>query len=337
MKNVWIVNEGSPGHLSQSVGFSAVLKKLYPLKTVEVYGRTTLRGWQRHLVRFLMGSKGRAIPSGLLLKIADITIPDGAGKPDLIVSSGGKSVFAAHALASSYQVPYVFIGERKPYPSHWFTAVFSPVEAEIDKQTYLLDFIPTPVTPALIESSGQLEPGTWCMIIGGRSRSCPFSVDDWRALGVGMNQLAQSANIRWLLTTSRRTGGDAEAILKKELRKEFIQDAIWWADNPRRELYSFMARSELLFVTQDSITMVTEAVSSGRPVVSLGLPHAAEYSKSVQEQYFKRLAQKNYIQSIEVRDLVKGDLSLSRKSAYQDEIFVSLVEKVFADIWYLDQ
>jgi len=333
MKNVWIVNEGSPGHLSQSVGFSVALKKLYPLKTVEVYGRTTLRGWQRHLIRFLMGSKGRAIPLRLLSRFADITIPDGAGKPDLIVSSGGKSVFTAHALAFLHQVPYVFIGERKPYPSHWFTAIFSPVEAEIDEKTYLLDFIPTPVTPTLIENSGQLESGVWCMIIGGRSRSCPFIDDDWRALAQGMNQLAKSAHIRWLLTTSRRTGSEAEAILRTELEAEFIQDAIWWADNPRRELYSFMARSEVLFVTQDSITMVTEAVSSGRPVVSLGLPHTEDYGNSVQEQYFKRLAQKNYIQSIQASDLAHVDVTSDWKSAYRDDLFISLVEEVFAGIW----
>lgn len=337
MKNVWIINEGSPGHLSQSVGFSDILGKLYSLRVVEVYGRTTLRGWQRHFVRFLMGSKGRAIPLGFLSKLADFTIPDNAVKPDLIVSSGGKSVFTGHALAFYYKVPYVFIGERKPYPSHWFTAVFTPVEAEIDEKTYLIDFIPTPVTPALIEKSGQLENGIWCMIIGGRSRSCPFTEHDWRALAHGMNQLAESSHIRWLITTSRRTGNAAEMLLQQELKAEFIHDAIWWADKPRRELYNFMARSEVLFVTQDSVTMVTEAVSSGRPVVGLGISHATEGKESVQEEYFKRLAQKKYIQSISIRDLGEADISSELKSKYQDDLFISLVKDVFSDIWALDQ
>ncbi len=333
MKIVWVVNEGSPGHLSQSLGFSRILNQIHPHQTIEVFGRTTLRGWQRHLLRYLMGKKGRSIPLRFLNWVADTHIPLGLLPPDLIISSGGKSVFTAHALASFYKTPYVFIGERKPYPSNWFSAVFSPVAAEVDINTYFLDLIPTPVTPEFIAEKGTLEPSTWCMVIGGKSRSYPFKDDDWKMLAHSMNALAKKNNIKWLLTTSRRTGRMAETILEKELNPDFIKDAIWWGTEPRRELYAFLARSELLFVTQDSITMVTEAVSSGKPVIAINIPSADLFDTGVQYSYFRRLVEKGYIVSIMLADLEKSLFSEKLFSAYSDNEFKVQIEKVFSTIW----
>ncbi len=333
MKIVWIINEGSPGHVSQSIGFTDILKQLYPLKTIEVFGCTTLRGWQRHLVRYCIGKKGRSIPRKWLSKIADIRVPANAEKPDLIVSSGGKSVFAAHAFASLYKVPYIFVGERKPYPCDWFHAVFSPVAAEVNENTYLIDFIPTPVTPELIAEKGQAEERTWCMIIGGKSRSYPFNDQDWAALAQGMNHLAERENIQWLLTTSRRTGAEAEKILQRELTPQVIKDAIWWATEPRRELYEFIARSEILFVTQDSITMVTEAIASGRPVITIDHPQAQYSEKSVQKSYFTSLIEKKYVQPVLVSELFNLTVPERRLNSYPGDSLKAQIQKTFAGLW----
>lgn len=267
MKTAWIVSEGSPGHVSQSVGLAEGLAALTPIQTVTVKGRSRVRGWMRPLVRRMMGPTGRPLSDFMLRLVADVEIPANSPAPDLIISSGGKSVFAARTLAERYNVPYVYIGERKPYPSEWFHTVVSPVPRESSANSIDVELIPTPVTPELIAQKGDVERGVWCMIIGGASRSHRFAETDWVALAEGMNVLAERENIRWLLTTSRRTGAAAEAILKEHLHPEIIKDAIWWAEQPRRELYAFMARSEVLFVTQDSVTMVTEAVSAGKPVV----------------------------------------------------------------------
>jgi hypothetical protein len=331
MKNVWIVSEGSPGHVSQSVGFAKVLAQLIPLQTQEVFGRTTVRGWQRHLIRYWMGKRGSPVPAKWLPKIADIKIPDGAGVPDLIVSSGGKSVFVAHFFAAKYSVPYIFIGERKPYPSSWFHTVYSPVEREVNENTFLLDLIPTPVTPELIAAKGTQEKNTWCMIIGGASRSYPFSDTDWVELARGMNQLAERENIRWLLTTSRRTGAAAEAILKRELNPAVLKDAIWWAENPRRELYAFMARSEVLFVTQDSITMVTEAVASGRPAVTVDLFGTKFTPDNFLPAYFKRMAQNKYIQTVYIHDMAAFSLVKSGGAPAPDSQLKNMIRRSLPD------
>ena len=312
MKTIWIVSEGSPGHVSQSIGLACALDILVPLQTITITGRATLRGWVRPIIRWLMGPHGRPLNDFLLHRIADIKIPSDAPLPDLIVSSGGKSVFVGKTLAERYKVPYIFIGERKPYPASWFHTVISPVPKEACDNSIEIELIPTPVTPDLIAQKGTTEKGLWCMIIGGTSRSRRFSERDWINLAKGMNSLAQQHNIRWLLTTSRRTGKEVEALLRQIINPETIVDAIWWAEEPRRELYKFMAEAELLVVTQDSITMVTEAVSSGKPVIALQPQKIVATSDNFSVTYFDRLEKNNRIVQTRCQDLSSISVDLGQ-------------------------
>jgi len=305
MKTVWIVSEGSPGHVSQSVGLADALASIIPVQTVLVQGRSKIRGWMRPFVRWIMGPMGTPLSEALLRRIAEVKIPADSPRPDLIVSSGGKSVFAAKTLAGRSGVPYVFIGERKPYPASWFHTIISPVFGESCANSIDVELIPTPVTPEFIAQKGAEEKNVWCMIVGGASRSHRFCDKDWIGMAQGMNALAERENIRWLVTTSRRTGAQAEVMLKEHLNEEFIEDAIWWAEAPRKELYSFMARSEVLFVTQDSVTMVTEAVSSGKPVVVVG-PERVDFPKgSFLPAYFERLQIRRRIQRVVTKNIAE--------------------------------
>jgi mitochondrial fission protein ELM1 len=312
VKTIWIVSEGSPGHISQSEGLVAALSEKVPVQEITVRGRATVRGWLRPLIRWTMGPKGRPLPGWLLSRIADVQVPADAAAPDLIVSSGGKSVFAARTFARRYDVPYVFIGERKPYPAEWFHTIISPVPGESCANSMDVELIPTPVSPQMIAKKGAVEPGTWCMIIGGASRSHRFCEKDWVNLAAGMNALAQREGIRWLLTTSRRTGAAAEAVLKKRLNPAVLKDAIWWADAPRKELYSFMARAEVLFVTQDSVTMVTEAVSAGKPVAAVFPEKTAIPADSFMNSYLDRLQANGRLLRFSSSDMKKQDAAFDR-------------------------
>lgn len=304
MKIVWIVSEGSPGHVSQSIGLVEAMKKHVPLQAVQVFGCLTARGWQRPLIRSVMGRGGRALPSWFLHRVAKIEVPSDAPAPDLIVSSGGRSVIPARCWARYFDVPYVFIGLRKPFPPNWFHTVITHVPAESEELNAIaVELLPTPVSPSLIASKGVVEKGTWAMIVGGASRSRQFKDEDWSHIAAGMNALARRMNVRWLLSTSRRTGSKAERILKDQLDPLAVKDAIWWSEEPRRELYRFMARSEWLFVTEDSITMVTEAVSTGKPVVALKPSSMKGQDGGFKEIYLNRIEEERRIHRLKTSEL----------------------------------
>jgi hypothetical protein len=72
-----------------------------------------------------------------------------------------------------------------------------------------------------------------------------------------------------MLTTSRRTGEEAQAILKKHLAD--LPGVIWTGagENP---YLGFLAHADHIVVTCDSVSMASEACATGKPVYVYALP-----------------------------------------------------------------
>jgi hypothetical protein len=305
---IWIISEGSPGHISQSKGLVAALAKLTALEVAIVQTRPQFKGFVRTLVRLWMGRRGKALSGKFLSRWLGCEIPAAAPHPDLIVASGGKAVFAARSLAVKFSAPLVFIGERKPYPSQWFHTVFTPSAAETGVSDVLIELIPTQVTRARVEQAaadwGERPEGKlWAMVIGGVSPSHRYRKSDWEALAAAMNSLARREGLRWLVTTSRRTGTEVETWLCAALDPAAIAAAVWWAQKPERKMAAFLGAAECAVVTQDSVTMVTEAVASGRPVVVASPAETLFPRASFLPGYFENLANRKRITRVPISDL----------------------------------
>lgn len=312
---VWIISEGSPGHVSQSEGLVRALSRQIGLEVVRVETRPRFGGLVRKGVMLWMGRAGRPLPGFFLSRFLECAPPE--GKPDLIVTSGGKAVFAARTLSLRCNTPLVFIGERKPYPSAWFHTVLTPSPFETDENDVALERIPTSVTAESLAAAAQAwkdkpEGPLWTMIVGGSSASHPFAKADWQRLGDEMNGLSKTHGIRWLVTTSRRTGPDAESILRASLDPAHVADAVWWSEVPRRVLHAFVGAAERVFVTQDSVTMVTEAMAAGTPPVVLSPADVRFPGKSFLPGYFSNLEAHGWIVRKPIAGLADADLSPPR-------------------------
>lgn len=307
MRTIWIVSEGSPGHVSQSQGLVDAMAAESPLHVERLECRPRINGAVRSLVRAWMGLAGRPLPLWFLRRWLRIG-PIPAGRPDLVVSSGGKSVFAARTLAVRHGAPYVFLGERKPYPSAWFHTAFTPSDLETGVNDVRIEMIPTQVTPASVERaaanwSGRPTGRLWTAIIGGTSVSHRYADADWDALADGLNALARREGIRWLVTTSRRTGAAAEARLRARLDPAAVAAAVWWVEKPDKKIQAFLGAAEQVVVTQDSVTMVTEAVASGRPVAVVRPARVVFPPGSFMPGYFAVLESNRRLQRVSVTEL----------------------------------
>ena len=294
---VWRIDEGSPGHRAQVDGFLAGLERQSGhIETKWIDGRARLNGFQRWLLRSWIEFCGPFFPKRIVSRLLPQCAPETTGQmPDLIVSSGGKTVFAGVYFAAKKDVPFVFIGERKPYPSEWFHTVFTPSPREAGANDVAIELIPTGLSPQVVDAAASAyekpEGRLWTMVIGGASRSHHYSNEDWCELARKMNTLASVNGIRWLVTTSRRTGASAEAVLKSELQEDAIADAVWWSETPAKVMRAYLGLGERVFVTQDSVTMVSEAIASGKPTVVLR-PAQVQFPKaSFVPGYFDRLEQ----------------------------------------------
>ena len=270
---IWIVSEGSPGHISQSVGLADALAAQTAVTTYQLECRPRTGGLARLLIRCLwMGRAGRALPDRVLKRWLRLEKAIDAPPPDLIIASGGKSVFAARSLAVRHRAPLIFLGERKPYPAGWFHTAFTPSGLEAAACDVRMDVIPTKISAAAVQQAADAwaakPPGRlWAMLVGGPSRSHHYQADDWQRLAAGMTTLARREGIRWLVTTSRRTGLEIEATLRDLLPPDIIADAVWWCHAPEKKFAAYLGSAEKLWVTQDSVSMVTEATAARKPVI----------------------------------------------------------------------
>ncbi|MBR9885130.1 MAG: hypothetical protein GYB21_16405 [Oceanospirillales bacterium] len=274
--NILILDEGSPGHCAQSEGIVALLERQgLEIRRDKIRVRNRLPGVLRGLMRKLM-----AIPSYWLnercLRLCCQLEADPVQRPDLIISSGGKSAFASLILKRRYGAANIFVGVPEPFPDRWFDLIISPVARAFRTRSLVSGLIPNSVTPERVASAGAeywqqgLPPQPcWALLIGGDSKSHRYSERDWEGLVSGVNALSARFGVCWLITTSRRTPEAVEAMLEAGLNRQAVVDLVLYNREPRRVMQPFLAGAQRVLVSQDSLTMASEALCSARPVTLL--------------------------------------------------------------------
>lgn len=103
------------------------------------------------------------------------------------------------------------------------------------------------------------------VIIGGAIKGKPFSAENAHALGKAVRTLKEKIGGSLLITTSRRTGKDAEKIIMEHLQG-IPQYAYLWGDTSENPYSGFLACADNLIVTADSVSMCCEATGTGKPI-----------------------------------------------------------------------
>jgi mitochondrial fission protein ELM1 len=80
---------------------------------------------------------------------------------------------------------------------------------------------------------------------------------------------AQNGSYEILLATSRRTPKKIEEILHNDLNDKNFVHLLWAKDYPENPIPGVLGLSDVVLVTEDSFSMLMEAVHSGRFVISL--------------------------------------------------------------------
>lgn len=136
--------------------------------------------------------------------------------------------------------------------------------------------MPTHITHSKTSAAGEafrvdhgLEDDTrvWCFLVGGDCDGFSYADSDWNAIADIMQDCAERHGVKWVLSTSRRTGEYGEYVLRGRLTEaNWLLDATWWANSPRRTLPGYLGVSETCCVTAESLSMISDAASLGKPV-----------------------------------------------------------------------
>ena len=217
-----------------------------------------------------LGAAVAALPPGFLARGHEPLAPPW---PDLVIASGRKCAALALAIqrASRGRTFTVFVQNPRlglarfdlvVAPRHDGIAganIFTIRGALSRVDAAALNAAAAEFTPAFADLPRPLV----ACLIGGASRRHRFTPADGRALGEALAKLSAATGGGLLITPSRRTPEPSFAAL--EVALDGAPTYIWRGEgaNP---YFGFLAVADAVLVTGDSVSMVSDACSSGKPV-----------------------------------------------------------------------
>jgi hypothetical protein len=246
---LWLIGDGKPGHENQSLGLADALARRLPC---EVH-RISLAG---------VGGLMKRVKTALAAS------EDFPNKPDFIIGAGHATHFALWWIAHKYRAKSIVL-MRPSLPLACFDFCIAPAH----------DFPNPPQRENLILTRGALnrvapvssEKTQQMILIGG-----PSKTHNWN----GESLLAALAKITatgtWQLTDSRRTPlGFIDQIRRNLPAIEIFPHA----GTQPEWLPGKLATADEVWVTEDSVSMIYEALSSGAKVGLLPMPRLTQTSR----------------------------------------------------------
>ncbi|MCM8776152.1 MAG: mitochondrial fission ELM1 family protein, partial [Candidatus Omnitrophica bacterium] len=311
-KRLVILSDGKAGHVKQSMALAERFQSLqtqygrpgmeYLIKIIDVQFRTP---WRKRLFSwfaffFIPWAQGRL--HWLKFFLMDETLKELAATPaDFVISAGSSLVALNLCLARESRAKSVVL--MKPsFPYNLFRYDLAVIGLHdggiIPQEAFRTLLAPGSIDGEDLEKASQViqkglrDPAhvKIAVFIGGPTRRYRLHLGDIEKLIMVLEHLSKSYG-DYLLTTSRRTPESIVRFLKsKEPYLTSCQMLVIAREDPRPEVVpGMMGLADVLIVTEDSISMISEAVRSAKKVIVLELG-----SQELPEKHrrFKQILQK---------------------------------------------
>lgn len=255
----WVLSDGKPGMENQCLGLAEALDLDAVIKRVKTrfpWSVLPPQLWLRALAA--PGRKGD---------------PVAPPWPDLLIASGRKSVALSVAIrrASGGRTFTVQI-QNPTVPPDRFDLVVVPRHDRLSGPNVIVtEGALHRVTPQRLSAEAErfrnslsnLPRPLVAVLIGGSNGQYRMTRAATERLGDALIRMARKYGAGLAVTPSRRTGKDNEARLRRKLSDA---PAVMWdgaGDNP---YFGYLGLADAIVVTCDSVSMASEACSTGKPV-----------------------------------------------------------------------
>lgn len=198
-------------------------------------------------------------------------------RPDIVVSTSRRTAPVALFIKKNHKdVKILQLMHPGNYGISRFEKVFLPLHDKNKKARS--NFYFTAGSPHKVSLSALEEArGIWqkqfadlprpltAVIVGGSIKKRPFALENALSLAQKVKQLKQDIGGSILITTSRRTGEEAEKLIMKTL-EGIPAHTFLWGSKENNPLMGYYACADNLVLTGDSVSMCCEACGTGKPV-----------------------------------------------------------------------
>ncbi len=193
--------------------------------------------------------------------------------PDVVISSGRGSVAAALAIRRANSPRTFNIHIQSPYvhPSSFDIVVIPQHDGLRGSNVLVTKTALHRVTEArLIEAAGKfsvqlshLPRPLIAVLVGGANKTQDCSPTVIERLGELLLSAVRQCGGSLAVTTSRRTGRENEDVLREHLKAAPL---FFWNGTDENPYFGLLALADAIVVTSDSVSMVSEACATGKPV-----------------------------------------------------------------------
>lgn len=254
----WVVSEGHAGMENQALGVAEALGLPFQVKRLEPRPPWTWlpAGWW-------------PAPLSALTPDSDDFSPPW---PKLLLTSGRRSVPYSLLLGRLAPEAYRVHLQNPQCRLDRIDLVVPPAHDGLDGANVLATVgAPNRITPKkLAQAAAHFAPRfahlprpLAAVLVGGSNKHYRLGPEHMRDLGRALERLAAEDGVGLAVTPSRRTGQDNLAILQQTLA---ASDAMIWDFEGENPYLGMLALADHVLVTTDSVSMASEAVTTGKPV-----------------------------------------------------------------------
>lgn len=260
----WVITDGKPGMENQCRGLAEALGIEPVIKRVQ------LRSPWRQLSPFLrVGNRFAASPQG---------DPIRPPWPDIVIGTGRQSIAPVLSIKkrSRGRTFTVQIQDPQINPRH-FDLVVVPRHDRLRGPNVLvtrgaLHRVTSAVLAKAAESHGprldHLPHPRIAVLVGGTNAVYQLTPTIMGDVAEALAGFARERGVGLMVTPSRRTGADNEAILRARLSGPGSEV---WDGEGENPYFAYLALADVIVCTCDSVSMVSEACSTGKPVYVIEL------------------------------------------------------------------
>ncbi len=255
---VWVLTDGRPGHISQTLGLAEALTSTPLVKTIH------LRAPFRQASPFLGWAGGRALTAD--------SSPVAPPWPKLVITSGRSALAVALAIRRLTRRAAVLVNVQDPgfYRSR-FNLVVVPEHDQLSGPNIMSTAGALGrVTPARLAEAAEafgpalahLPSPRIAVLVGGANAVFQTPRPVTERIARDLARLA-AEGYGLMITFSRRTGVEMESIIRAALQGS---DAVIWDGRGDNPYFAYLALADHILATEDSASMISEAAVTGKPV-----------------------------------------------------------------------
>lgn len=270
---ILILSDGRPGHYHLAEGVAAAIKRRRPvdLHKIDVREGGLLRG------RVGASLLRVGLPASVVLSNAYGIALDALPRPDLVISAGGDTLNANVAVARHFGAANIFCGTLRRLPPESFSLIVSSYARHRDLPRHLVALKPNGMDPDTLakDRPACLKPGSAPtlagLLVGGDSGLFHYTDAEWMRLVDFIGDSHRTHGTRWIVSTSRRSPALVADTLVTLARNGAgpIAEMIDFRTAGPGTLPGVFSRADAILCTEDSSTMLSEAVCARLPVVGV--------------------------------------------------------------------